>query len=175
MLALRKGAKVLHAFGDSETVVRQVRKQYICHDKRLTRYRNRVWDLIESFDAFNIQSVNRSNNQVANSLAQEASSLEPLAMDSMNQFTVELSSIPSVPDNVTNFQVFDDDGHILEFLTSSNVFATQIIDEDEMTKGAEFDVDGILNLKTNIIPKGMIQLERIFDQGSNQYSKESKD
>lgn len=125
---------------------------------------HRVWDLIESFDAFNIQSVYRSNNQVANSLAQAASSLEPLAIESMNEFTIELSSIPSILDNVSNFQLFDDDDHIREFLTSSDVFATLIIDEDEIVEEAEFDNDGILNLKTNIIPRRMIQLERIFDQ-----------
>lgn len=161
---ISQGARVLHAFGDSEIVVKQVRKKYIYLDKRLSHYHNRVWDLIESFDAFNIQSVNLSNNQVANSLAQATSSLEPLAIESINQFTVELSLIPSIPDNVTNFEVFEDDDHICEFLLSSDIFATQIIDEDETIEEAEFDDDGIMNLKINIIPRGIIKLERMFNQ-----------
>lgn len=128
LLAIKKGAKILHAFGDSEIVIKQVRKLYVCHDKRLSSYHNRVWDLIKSCDSFNIESVNRSKNQVANSLAQAASSLQPLAMDSVKIFTIELISTPSVLDNITSFQVFDDDKHILEFLTNSDVFVAQIID-----------------------------------------------
>lgn len=30
------------------------------------------------------------------------------------------------------------------------------------TKEVEFDAEGILNLKMNIIPKGMVELERLF-------------
>lgn len=122
LLAIQKGAKVVHAFGDSDIVVHQVRKQFPCHDKRLGRYRNRVWDLLESFDAFNVKQVYRSKNLVANSLAQAASSLEPLAMEGLKKFTVELLSTPIVPDNIKNFQVFDDDKQILDFLTCSGVF-----------------------------------------------------
>lgn len=35
LLAIKKGAQILHCFGDSDVVVRQVRRQYTCHDKRL--------------------------------------------------------------------------------------------------------------------------------------------
>lgn len=104
----------------------------------------------------------RSKNPVANLLAQAASSLEPLAMQGLKKFTMELVSTPAVPDNIKNFQVFDDDKQILDFLTSSGVFEAQIIDEEE-TEEAEFDTKGILNLKTNVIPKGMVELERLFD------------
>lgn len=162
LMAIKKKAKILQVYGDSEIAIRQIRRQYVCHDKRLTRYRNRVWDLIESFEAFNINSIYRHQNQVANSLAQAASSLIPLAMEGLEKFTVELTSVPSVPDNITNFQVFEDDKHILDFLTNTDVFLAQIIDEEE-AEGAELDAEGILNLKTNTIPKGMVELERIFD------------
>lgn len=124
LLAIKKGSQILHCFGDSEVVVRQVRKQYTCHDKRLSIYHNLVWDIIESFDAFNIKAIFRSQNQVADSLAQAASTLEPLSMQSFKKFILELTSVPSVLDNVTNFKAFDDDKNIIYFITSSDVFAT---------------------------------------------------
>ncbi|XP_057847899.2 uncharacterized protein LOC131057758 [Cryptomeria japonica] len=111
---------------------------------------------------------------MANSLAEATGSLELLAMNCIRQLSVELSPIPSILDNVMNFQVFNDDGHIHEFLTSSNVFTTQIIDGDEGTKEFEFDDDGVLNLKTNILPRGMIQLERIFNQDQINGAKRQK-
>lgn len=69
----------------------------------------------------------------------------------MKKFIVELTSVPSIPNNIANFQVFNDDKHILDFLTNSDIFLTQIIDEEE-AKEAEFDPKGIMNLKTNTIP-----------------------
>ena len=83
-------------------------------------------------------------------------------MDGLKKFRVELASVPSVPDNVKNFQVFEDDRHILKFLTNSDIFTAQIID-GEVDEEAEIDTEGIMSLKTNTIPKGMIELERIFD------------
>lgn len=83
-------------------------------------------------------------------------------MEGLKKFTVELTPVPSIPDNVTNFQVFEDDKHILDFLTNTDVFLTQMIDEEDI-EGAVFDPEGIVNLKTNTIPKGMIELELIFD------------
>ena len=57
LLAIQTGAEILHVRGDSDIGIGQVRKKYTFHDKRLGRYRNRVWDLIESFDAFNIKRI----------------------------------------------------------------------------------------------------------------------
>lgn len=74
---------------------------------------------------------------------------------------MELTLVPSVPNNVTNFQLFEDDKHILYFITSLDVFASQIIDETEPQE-VEMDLEGVINLKTNTILRGMVQLERIF-------------
>lgn len=52
--------------------------------------------------------------------------------------------------------------HILDFITSLDVFASQIIDEIELQE-AEMDLEGVINLKTKTIPRGMVQLERTFD------------
>lgn len=54
-------------------------------------------------------------------------------------------------------------------------FTSQIIGEVE-TQEAEMDLEGVINLKMNTIPRGMVQLERIFDldkiRDSGQQSKE---
>lgn len=63
--------------------------------------------------------------------------------------------MPSVIDNATNFQVFEDDKNILDFITISYVFASQIIDESEPQE-VEIDLEWVINLKTNIILRGMV-------------------
>lgn len=50
-----------------------------------------------------------------------------------------------VPNNITNFQVFNDDKHILDFMTSFDVFATQIIDEVEHEE-TNLDTEGFIKL-----------------------------
>jgi hypothetical protein len=152
LLVIQKGAKILHVHGDSNIVIGQVCKRYTCHDKRLGHYRNRVWDLIESFDDFNVKRISQTRNLVVKSLAQFETSLEPLAMDCVKKCMIELTSVPSVFENITNFQVFEDDKHILDFLASSRVFEAQVIDEGEQQQ-AQFEIDEIMNLRTNTIPK----------------------
>jgi hypothetical protein len=81
-------------------------------------YRQEVWKLINSFDAFNITSIPHSQNVVVDSLANGASIFTPIS----NGFNVELLSMPSVPDNVTNWRVFNDDSQIIIFLTNVDMF-----------------------------------------------------
>ncbi|HEX4850606.1 MAG TPA: reverse transcriptase-like protein, partial [Puia sp.] len=135
---------------------------YSCNYRKLSNYRHRVWDLMEDFDAFNITHVPREQNHRADALAQAASTLEPLSISGLKRFSVELVSIPSVLDNVTNLQVFDDDQHILDFISNKDVFDAQIIDENSIEDHV-WEEDEILELPRNRIPKGMIELERAFD------------
>ena len=86
---------------------------------------------------------------------------------------MELVAIPSILDNITNFQVFQDDQHILEFVLSNQIFEGQIIDTEPEEDKERGDPDqkeeemigdnGIWNLKANTIPKGMVELKRMFD------------
>lgn len=43
LFAHKKGVKSLRVQGDFKLMVKQVRIQYACHDKRLEAYRNQVW------------------------------------------------------------------------------------------------------------------------------------
>lgn len=60
--------------------------------------------------------------------------------------------------------MFKDDRHILAFLANLGAFEDQIVDEDDREEGFnEEDNDPILNLPSNIIPKGMVTLEHLFN------------
>lgn len=59
-------------------------------------------DLIEGFDAFNIEHVPRRFNKRFEALAVVASTLEPLETSKLTKFTVELVPTLSILDNVTN-------------------------------------------------------------------------
>ncbi|KAH9329035.1 hypothetical protein KI387_001143, partial [Taxus chinensis] len=65
----KKGIKNLQVFGDSKLIVNQVRGQHATKNDLLKNYKNRVWDLIEDFKAFNIVSIPRKKNEAADRLA----------------------------------------------------------------------------------------------------------
>ena len=65
-----------------------------------------------------------------------------------------------------NFQFFKDEQYILEFIMWNDHLKGKEIEatSDEKPEDDELeDEDGILNLKTKIIPKGMVKLECIFN------------
>ena len=66
---------------------------------------------------------------VADALAVSASALQPVERMKLKIFSVELVVVPSIPDNITNFQVFQDDQHILEFIMCIHHFEGQEIDD----------------------------------------------
>ena len=106
--------------------------------------------MLKSFYAFNIVSIPRLKNATADLLATSATRLVP----SNNRCSIELLFRPSVPDMITNLQVFDDDQEILECLTNDDTFKGAIIDDEEHQAELKFD---------NFIPKGVRTLERMFD------------
>jgi hypothetical protein len=64
-------------------------------------------------------------------LANVASRIIPSENLLPNTFYVELLYRPSIPDNVTNWRVFDDDEQIISFLHLEGTFKDSIIDEDQ--------------------------------------------
>ena len=99
--------KVLIAYGDSEIIVRQVHNSIHCISKHLQNYQREVWNLISHFDAFNIMSIPRFQNQEADLLANVATKLIPSKNFTPDFFSVELIFRPSIPDNIFNWCVFD--------------------------------------------------------------------
>jgi hypothetical protein len=89
----------------------------------LRRYRNAIWDTIEMFDAMDIISVPREQNSLADSLAVAASTLQPSEDLIKGDGKLEIIFRPSVPDNVDQWQVFEDDKQILRFIHNVQEFS----------------------------------------------------
>jgi ribonuclease HI len=73
--ALDLNIQNLIVFGDSKIVVRQVKNSIHCLSPHLKSYQTEVWNLMNKFSAFNINSIPRLNNSEADLLANVASKL----------------------------------------------------------------------------------------------------
>ncbi|KAH9311190.1 hypothetical protein KI387_026225, partial [Taxus chinensis] len=82
---------------------------------------------------------------------------------------------PSVPDNVNRWQVFSDDHQFLAFLEQRDNFNNLFFKgsknqhrestlEEEKVEVEEVDSVGVLVLKGNNIPKGLVSLKELFDR-----------
>eukprot|EP00253_Pinus_taeda_P018292 PITA_18292 len=153
------GLKVqyLKFFGDSEIIVKQVRNTIHCLSNHIKHYQSLVQELTSHFLAFNISSIPRSQNSAADLLANVASKLLPSEDYSPDRFSVELLFRPSIPDNVTNWRVFNHDDDILQFLASEKSYVNQIIEEDE------HDIQMRDKHEENSIPKRVVKLEDLYD------------
>ena len=80
----------LTVFGDSEIVVRKVRNSIQCLSPHLKSYQSEVWNLMNKFSAFNINSIPILNNSEEDLLANVASKLLPAEGLSPDAFSVEM-------------------------------------------------------------------------------------
>ena len=129
---------MLIGYGDSEIIVKQVRNSIHCISEHLHNYQREVWNLMSHFDAFNIMSVPRFQNQETDLLANVASKLIPSENFTSDFFSVELIFRPSIPDNIFNWRVYDNDVQVLNLLTNDDTFKYSSIDEvthDEKSAG----------------------------------------
>jgi ribonuclease HI len=165
------GIKEVSVFGDVELVVKKVRNIYQAKHPRLRSYRNEVWDLIDSFFlAFNISFIPREENTVVDSLATSARNFK-VPLPPKLRYDIEVKYRPSIPDNVKHWKVFEDDLEIKRFLETIDEFSALHIDQDhEPESNSHADVflkkianHNIVQLPSNHIPKGLVPLERIFD------------
>jgi ribonuclease HI len=70
--ALDIGVDEITVRGDSQLVVRQVRGEWKTNELRLRVLRDEANELIDQFDAFEIEHVPRAQNSAADSLAESA-------------------------------------------------------------------------------------------------------
>ena len=71
---------------------------------------------MNKFEDFNIRSIPHSLNSKVDMLVNATSNLCPSDDFSHDNFFVELICRPSIPDNITNWRVFEDDKKIINFL-----------------------------------------------------------
>ncbi|GAA0295665.1 ribonuclease HI family protein [Halarchaeum salinum] len=67
-LASEKGCTDVEARGDSEVIVKQVRGEYGVNQSELRPLRNRVQELADEFENFEIRHVSRDENKEADEL-----------------------------------------------------------------------------------------------------------
>ena len=85
---------------------------------------------------------------------------------------------PSLPDNVQHWKFFEDDDELNRFLQVIDEFSEMQIDQEnealEENPQAQLrnkiGKDSIVQLPSNHIPKGLIPLERLFDQNDVLYN-----
>lgn len=130
ILSLKKAiylnVECLNIINDSKIIMRDVRNIIHCLLPHLKIFQKEVWCLIYSFKAFNIISMPRMNNVVPYILANAVARFTPLR----DGFSIEVIYKPIVPNNVTNFYIFNHDQHILDFLTIMDIFKDLAIDKD---------------------------------------------
>jgi hypothetical protein len=101
--------KILKVFDESEVVIGQVRDTMHCIYSHLKSFQREVWYLKNNFDAFNISHIHWSLNYDDDIWANVASRLIPSDGLMPNIFSMELLYMPLIPDNVTNWRVFEFD------------------------------------------------------------------
>jgi ribonuclease HI len=110
--------KELKVFGDSEIIIGKVKNNIHCKSPQLINYQQEVHILIDHFEAFNVTVVPRKKNTLDDALATATSRLSPLEDYEASRFTMELLYKPLVPNNVSNWKVFEGDEQIVDFLTN---------------------------------------------------------
>jgi hypothetical protein len=101
-----------------------------CNSPHLRNYQQEVHRIIEHFEAFNITVLPRTKNTLVYSLDTPASRLSPLEEYEASRFTVELLYKPSIPNNISNWKVFEEDEQIIYFLTNQENFKYMTIDNE---------------------------------------------
>jgi hypothetical protein len=159
----------LVVFGDSEIAVKQVRITIHFLSPHLKNYQSEIWGLMQTFIAFNINSIPRMINSEVDLLANVASKLFPTEGLCHNAFLVELLFKPSIL-NITKWILFDDDHQIINFFHVEDTFQDAVIDEGTHDKNLQ-DFTVISNPRSpkssselvNSIPKYVVRLEKFYD------------
>jgi len=91
-------------------------------------------------------------------------------------YQIQVKYKPSIPDNLKHWKIFEDDKQLKSFLQVTDDFSFLQIDDDraEISENAEendtsdfkahISNHDIIQLSNNFIPKGLIPLEKLFDQ-----------
>jgi hypothetical protein len=169
-------AEKIFVHGDSELLINQVKGTYQTKHPRMRAFRNLVLDLPEFFSKYNISLVPREQNPITDSLA-TSTSIFKIPIYPNKKYEIEVKHRQTIPDNVKYWQVFEDDKQIIIFLQMKEEYENaQVNEEIFYNKNENADIvsilDGYVNqiarreiiqLKNNTIPKGLMPLEKLFD------------
>jgi len=139
--ALLLGLKLIRALGetkvsilgDSDLIIQQMKGNFVTNDLRLRAYRGAAIEIINTFSESQLTKIPRKHNLHAHSLATFASTCK-LPFEPNHHFTAEIKHRPAVPDNLNNWQVFESDTQINNFLTLKEEFSGINIDTSQNNK-----------------------------------------
>jgi ribonuclease HI len=170
------GEKRIVVHGDFELVINQVKGIYQSKHPRMRAYINIVLDVLESFTEYNLSVIPRGQNLIVDALATSASVFKIPIFPNI-KYEIEVKHRPTVPDNIKYWNIFEDDKQVVRFLQMTDEFSNTNIDEENCFDQEE-DADmfsnedcflnqivgrDIVQLKNNVIPKGLVPLENLFD------------
>ena len=139
-------------------------------------YKNTVLDVLENFIEYNLSMIPRGHNLIVDALA-TSTYVFKIHIFPNKKYEIEVKHRPAVPENIKYWHIFEYDKHVVRFLQMTDEFFNSNIDDenccDQEEDAAMFSNDDcfqnqivgrdIVHLKNNIIPKGLVPLENIFD------------
>ena len=125
------GATKVSILGDSDLVIQQMKGNFVTNDNRMRAYRTAATNIPNASTETNLAKISRDHNIYAHPLATFASTCK-LPFDPNHHFIAEIKHRPTVPNNVKDWQVFENDAQINNFLTLEGEFSNINIDMDAM-------------------------------------------
>lgn len=125
------GATKVSILGDSDLIIQQMKGNFVTNDNRLRAYRGAAIEVLNTFSESQLTKILRKHNLHAHSLETFASTCK-LPFEPNHNFTDEIKHRPAVPDNIKNWQVFENDTQINNFLTLKEEFSDMNIDTSTM-------------------------------------------
>ena len=121
----------MQIFGDADLIIQQVNNIFQEKNARLKAYRDEVWKLKDSFMFFELSYIPRAMNHLHDSLAIFASLFVPPLRHKMT-YDNQLKYMPSLPDNVRFWKVFENDDELSKFLQVVDEFSDMHIDQENL-------------------------------------------
>jgi len=150
------GAVKVSILGDSNLIIQQMKGNFVTNDNRLRAYRTATTEILNSFTKSKLPKIPRSHNLHAHSLATFASTCK-LPCEPNHHFSAEIKHRPAVPNNVKDWQVFENDAQINNFLTLQHEFSGLNIDDDAMNDQQQQAVNQNQQTITAVAAKQMLR------------------
>lgn len=127
------GAIRVSFLGDSDLVIQNIKGNFLTNDTKLKCYRGAAIEILNTFLETQLAKIPRKCNLHAHSLETFASTCK-LPFEPNHQFTAEIRHKTTIPDNVKNWQVFDNDTKIKNLLTLKEEFCNTNMDMDTIAE-----------------------------------------
>jgi len=132
------GATKVSILGDSDLIIQQIKGSFVTNDLRLRAYRGAAMEILNSFLESQLTKIPRNHNLHVHSLATFANTCK-LSFEPNHHFTADIKHSPIVPDNVKNWQVFENDTQINNFLTLKEEFSSTNVDKSTICDQKQID------------------------------------